>query len=83
MAVRRISAGERVRFQMDMKLVVDGEKTERDWIFPRALRGKKRSLNTQRMHKIRSSERGFLLYRKLCDLTAEMSKHTSATPAKR
>jgi hypothetical protein len=82
-AVRKISAGERVRFHMDIKLVVDGEKRERDWIFPRALKGKKRSLNTQRIHTIRSSAKGFLSFRKLCDLTTDMSKHTSAVPIKR
>lgn len=82
-AVRKISAGEPVRFHMDKKLVVDGEKTERDWIFPSALKGKNRSLNTQRIHRIKSSVSGFLWLRKRCELTTEMSKHTSATLAKR
>ena len=82
-AVRKISAGERVRFHMDIKLVVEGEKTERDWIFPRALRGKKRSLSILRIHKIRNSARGFFSFQKLCALITDMSKHTSAATTKR
>ena len=76
-----MSAGERVRFHRDMKLVVDGENTERDWIFPNALRGKKRYLSTQRTSRIRRSAMGFLWLRKLCDFVTEMSRHTSAAAA--
>jgi hypothetical protein len=63
---------------MDIKLVVEGENMERDWIFPKALKGKKRNLNTQRISRIKSSAMGLLLVRKLCDLIADTSRHTSA-----
>jgi hypothetical protein len=82
-AVRKISAGERVRFHRDKKLVVDGENTARDCIFPRALKGKKRNLNRERINRIRNSTIGSLLFRKLFDLITKMSKHTSAATAKR
>ncbi|MBC8358738.1 MAG: hypothetical protein H8E54_07295 [Candidatus Aminicenantes bacterium] len=54
-----MSAGDFVRSQIERKLAEEGEKTGRDWIFPKLLKGKKMNLSPIKVRIIKSPGKGF------------------------
>jgi hypothetical protein len=59
--VRKISAGDFVKSQIEKKLAEEGEKKARDRIFSRLLTGKKINLNPVKVKMMSKPGKGFLL----------------------
>jgi hypothetical protein len=78
--VKKISAGDRVKFQIEKKPAEEGEKIDRDWIFSKFASKKKINLSPANMRMINNPGKNFRSMEKEGDVTREMSRNIREKP---
>ena len=81
-AVKKISAGDRVKFPTDRKPAEEGEKIGKDWIFSNFPRGIKISLSPPSVRMINNPGKNFRSLAKEGDFTKKMSNETRDKPTR-